>query len=408
MSSPPASINKRVTPLIRKGVMIESKVKNYEAIGSGPLSIKDDITSFSLPDVTHQVDIFSHTQGDSTYYHLSIHQGLMKKRVTKGEKLFLAYQDELLILSNKPTPLWLKLMDSKKGEATLQLGLDLFSGEGDLVQTQTRIFHLHEKIHPFRKDELTDPALIESLSLLEKARWWAPDLLFSSYGGEEYGVHKGKQRLLMEGQELLYVEKGSYFHYHGKKWEKGKRAGCPTAWVRKVSPHKMEWDLCDQSGFEWTRVSLEKERNHALSLRMEEIFSKVHQRTKTRASCHLENRPITLKKGDWLLRTEKGWHTIKNRDEVDAILSFKVSGELFIFDGIERKEGKEFFTGTLFDSMRVDQRKVAFPIPRGRTHEGSSSPKRVRSTKIEPLAIKEMHEPLHEEEQMEEREIFDE
>ena len=71
---------------------------------------------------------------------------------------------------------------------------------------------------------------------------------------------------------------------------------------------------------------------------------------------------------------------------MEAILNFKVKGELFIFDGLEKVDGKIVFCGTLFDKMRTQMQSVRLPFTQTKTKEHSPPTKKAISTKIRPAA----------------------
>jgi len=143
----------------------------------------------------------------------------------------------------------------------------------------------------------------------------------------------------------------------------------------------------DSSGIESFKLTFHREKPGTITTRAEEVFTRLRQRTSTRVSCRLENRATILKVGDWLIQTDKGWHTIKNSHEIDDILNLKVLGELFIFDSIEDQGGKEVFCGTLFDPMRTEVQTVQLPISQTKNLEHSPPFKRGLWSKIRTPAL---------------------
>lgn len=156
--------------------------------------------------------------------------------------------------------------------------------------------------------------------------------------------------------------------------------------VMAISSYQIEWKLWSTEGMESVSIFFEKERSCPISMRMEDVFSRLRRRTASRVSCRIDNRAALLKEGDWLVHTLTGWHTIKSREEVEALLSFDVIGDLFIFDGLKKTDGKEVFCGTLFNPIRTEYQYVRLPMTQIRNRKHSSPTKNLFSTKISSLA----------------------
>ncbi|MCB1110781.1 MAG: hypothetical protein KDK64_07335 [Chlamydiia bacterium] len=403
-SDPPLSI-----PPIKRDELSELRILNYEKIGSGPFEVDSELQRFPFPDLSDQLQILSRSQYQETQYLLALRGAQMKKVVHSGEKLYLTYENDQLVFSDVSSPLWVKVLASGEGRTTLEMGVDVISQEGKTLLSQAREVAIGENEKPFKKEDISDAMLLKALEALGEARWWAPDRLFERYEGEEYQIYKGLERLEIPGEQILFAEEGKWFVWKEDRWKVGKEQGLPSALVREVSPYKMEWDVWDGRGLEWTRLTFHRERVRPLTVRMEEVLTRLRQRTSTRISCRIDNRATILKVGDWLFRTERGWHTVKSSYEVDAIVKFKVMGELFIFDGLEKQEGKEVFCGTLFDPMRVEQQIVRLPITQMRTLEHSPSTKKGRSTKIQPPTSSDLRpNKSHRMQPIEDYEVFEE
>ena len=140
---------------------------------------------------------------------------------------------------------------------------------------------------------------------------------------------------------------------------------------------------------ESTLLTFNREKEGAISLRIEDVFTRLRKRTSSRISCRIDNRAKILKEGDWLVHTNTGWHTIKHYYEVEALLNLEILGDLFIFDGIQVVDGKEIFTGSLFNPMRTEMKAVRLPLSQIKGGEHSPHTKNSFSAKIGPLAQEE-------------------
>ncbi len=366
----------------------------YEKIGEGPLAVDSELQSFPFPDLSGKILFLAcSSRPDSEFieacYLLGL-RGSQEKRVAKqNQKLYLTYKEDQLIFSEKTTPLWIKPNQSGEGRTTLQMGIDLVSNQGAVLLSKTREYLIKEDWEPLKKEQASHPELVAGIEALEGVRWWPADRLFDQYAGDEYQIYKGLERLEFLGEQILFAEEGRIYVWKEGKWCVGNEEGYPLARVKEITPFKMNFELWDPSGIETVQMTFNRERARPIAIRMEEIFTHLRQRTSSRVSCRIDNWATILRVGDWLFRTDRGWHTVKNSYEIDAIVKFKVRGELFIFDGLESSDGKKIFCGSLFDPMRTELQSVRLPITQMKTLEHSPPTKKGRSTKIRPLAFSE-------------------
>jgi len=383
------SQHKEVTPL-KEG-------PHYDRIGEGAFKVSSKLKSFSLPDLKREICFLGkNTRPDATIYDLLIHIGLKgggrSLKVVSGQKVYLAYiegKKSCLRFSSEPTPLWIMPHLSESGETLVELGLKLLIENEERCIEEKKIFKLEELL---QKEDLAAKDLIfqEAVRSLEGAKWWGPDRLFDTYGGNKYFALKSHERLEFFSSsysEMVHVKEGDALVWSGGKWSFSKvgekSRGIPLARLKLLAPCRMEWELWSADGLEALEVSHEKEKEGELQFRIEEVFSRIRERTSSRISCRIGNsKPTILKAGDWMLRTLAGWRVLKSLQEIEDVLSFQMRGELFIFDGIEKSEGKPTFSGILFDPMRTQQQLVKLPLASQAQKEHSSHKKKVISTKI--------------------------
>ncbi len=369
-------------------------VSDYEKIGEGPLAVDSELQSFPFPDLSGKILFLARSsRPDSefieTRYLLGLRGSQEKKVVMQEQKLYLTYEEDHLIFSEKATPLWIKPRQNVEGRTILQMGINLVSNQGAVLLSETREHLIKEDWKPLKKEQVSHLELIAGIDAFEGARWWPADRLFDQYAGEEYQIYKGLDRLEIPGEQILFAEEGRTYVWKEGKWCVGNEEGYPLAMVKEITPFKMSFELWDPSGIETVHMTFNRERARPIAIRLEELFTRLRQRTSSRVSCRIDNRATILKVGDWLFRTDRGWHTVKNSYEVDAIVKFKVMGELFIFDGLESSDGKKVFCGSLFDPMRTELQSVRLPISQMKTLEHSPLTKKGRSTKIRPPASSE-------------------
>lgn len=367
-------------------------------IGKGALALSSEIQSFPFPDLSGEVLFLAkNTRPDASLYEIKLQIGLKGSekslKINPEQTLYLAYDQEHLNFSKEVTPLWIKPKLDENGGDWLQMGIQLSNEEGEKLLNEVREFKVTQKWKTKKLEEVLDPQLKRGGEVLKQGKWWGPDKLFERYGGEEFEKYKGRERLEIQkdkGKKILFINEGDTFIWKDGEWAPSlETKGFPIGQVIAVSPYKIEWQVWDIGGLESVLISFNKERSSVISMRFEDIFSRLRRRTSSRVSCRIDNRATILKEGDWLVHTPTGWHTLKNYYEVEALLCFDTMGDLFIFDGLEKAEGKEVFCGTLFNPMRTEQHFVRLPMTQIKSGEHSPPIKNTFSTKIGPLANEE-------------------
>lgn len=366
---------------------------DYSKIGSGSLALKSEIQSFPFPDLSSEVLFLGkNTRPDATLYEVKLHMGLKgcekTLKVAPGQKLYLSYNQQHLNFAKDLTPLWIKPYLNESGKTWLEMGVKLVSESGALLLDETRAFEIESLLKKDPGQKIQDTALSKGFEEMKKVKWWAPDRLFELYAGEDFGKLVGKERLEFDCAGIpyiLHVGEGETYIWKEGKWQSAPNGhSYPLARLVSITPYRMEWEFWDKSGLEWVQLGLSKEKVGGLNLRVEDIFTRMRQRTTSRISCRIDNKAMILKKGDWLLHTPTGWTILKSLTEVEAVLNFQVKGELFVFDGLEKVEGKPVFCGTLFDPMRIQMQSVRLPFAHPKGGEHSPPTKKSISTKIRP------------------------
>lgn len=88
----------------------------------------------------------------------------------------------------------------------------------------------------------------------------------------------------------------------------------------------------------------------------------VGARTWSQFLLETHDRRIMITPDDWLLLTAEGWQKLSSQGEINDYLNRKLIGELFVIDGLEKKNGKQFLTGHLFNSSRSEMQKLEIPL----------------------------------------------
>jgi hypothetical protein len=132
--------------------------------------------------------------------------------------------------------------------------------------------------------------------------------------------------------------------------------------VEKITQDSIKVNIWSQSGGLFAHKSLPFAQSSEISLQESDLFKKISPRGHDVVLCKMGKQNSLLKKGDWLIKTKTYWKTIKTFNEMQRCLNLQTPAELFVFEGIERKEGRAFFKGSLFDKMRVEKKRIEIPI----------------------------------------------
>lgn len=285
--------------------------------------------------------------------------------VNSGDKLYLMYEEGVLVFSKEPTSLWIKV----KGIEDEVLHVD-----GNFILTNEETNEIYqERLHQIR--ELTVEEEFQEIFLqstyfqsIEGAKWWHPDLFYEVYGGQDFEGMKGAQRLELSNQNpsVCFIKPGTRLIFKEESWivydNKSNTEQYPMAEVLNVTQAHMEMRIWDVSGMYSKTISLTPERVRPLNIKAEEVFSNIRQRSATQISCKIGSKNSLLKKGDWLLRVGNHWRPLKTLEEIEKYLSFRAQGDLFVFDGIEKNQGITVFKGHLFDTMRGQMQVIQIPL----------------------------------------------
>jgi len=360
----------------------EGEKNLYAQLGSGPLRLNGELSSFPLPNLKEEIIFFgknSRPDQNSETMMMAIALGGGERLLAKpGQPLFLNYKESggALQFVKETSPLFIRPFFDQEGKARAELGICLLNERGEKVLEEKEVFFL-EALREV--GEGFDPTFEKGIARFKQAVWWPPDQLFEKYGGEENAQVGGCQRLDFGEHPLTFLKEGDTLIWSGKNWMKvplgTESASYPLARVVALSPQRMDVELWDRYGIEKDRLSLFPEKARPSTVRSDSIFTHLKQRTSSKVSCRLGNKTRILKRGDWFLKTQTGWRIIRTWKEMKDILDFDLLGELFIFDGIEKEGAAPYFVGTLFDEKRVQPREIRLPFEQKKRRAQSSRKK---------------------------------
>jgi hypothetical protein len=348
----------------------------YELIGTGPLSLKYSHMTGMAAFLSQEILILAkNTRPDAKKKGallLALKSSRQQKVVTSGEKIYLSAdkksenEEERWQFSDEKTALSIKPLILDPNTLVIE-GLKEADPERALLEEKGQLVLKGQGAQKEEASEkIEDPSFV---SLLKQAKCWGRDLLFQQYGGQEYSLLQNKCRLeFLEGSSsyFCFIAQGDTLSYDGSKWKEvlleEVSLNAPLAMIRVLDSNGVEIEVWDETGFHSRVIKQPQQAGSKISLKVEELPSGIRLRTASEVSCALGKRRVLLKEGDWLLKNASGWHNLKKIEEIDECIQHRSRGELFIFDRLEKEEGKYVLKGHLFDEMRTQMQLVALPL----------------------------------------------
>lgn len=334
-------------------IVISSKtVKKYDlaSIGSGALSLNSTVGPLSF--LSNEVRVIArnsrpNVKGDQAQLLLSLKSSGEEKIVNNGEKIFLDDNEGLIRFS--------------KGQSNLSITPFIIDRCSTVFEVEGGGQFILEECSQVKGDPLL------CFQVLNEAKWWGPDLLIQNYGGAEYRQWRDKQKIefFHPIPYALFVTAGDFLLFENDRWkvvpQSEVKSNRPLAVVRSMG-RGLEIEAWDATGFRSVEYKYNQQHPQPIAHKMDNLPTAFRMRTSTQVTCLFGKKRVILKKGDWLLKTATGWHILKKWDEIEDCLQHRVKGELFIFDELEKDEGKVSLKGHLYDEMRVQVQQVAIPI----------------------------------------------
>ena len=378
-----------------EGLASRSSIKEelrLEDLGKGALSLHPLKKSSLVPDLSREILVLARSTrpdcnpGEESFL-ISTKSSPQSRVVAPGEQLFLERLDNgdhepTYRFTDKRMPLWIRPMGSGKEDVCIEVGL--FSPG---KQSETFLEEVAEVlVQPVRAPSSSEKKESFYLSSVRNAKWWGSDALLKQYGGAEYREMMLKQKieLLTEhGSEFYFLAAGDYLQWLEGRWQKTSLsttvAGVPVAQVKNVTSKTLDIEVWDERGFYPQLVHFDIEVPSKTSQKNDLHSSSIRLRSSSQVACTLGKRRFILKEGDWLLKVGKSWRNLRRSKDVENCLQHRLRGELFIFDSIEKQQGKYFLKGHLFDEMRTQMTPISLPISaeepaNGKAKKGKSSP----------------------------------
>jgi len=356
--------------------------ENYAAIDEPLLSLQFAPMSMQLPELKRYLIYYGKNGrpdavAEKPLLHFAFTGNKTISSVVPGERLYVSYDRKLnppqYVFSpgNAETSLWLEAT-AEGNEAHVKATMKGENGETIHEPEANANFNLPEKEYvrfggtPW---EIGKNRVDATLLARQKARWYGPDVFLGKHGGKEYADKIGKQRIdFGEGEDVysVYVGINDSLVWVNDQWKAVKPGaeslGKPLLVIKKIEDRLMNVELWDPEGKGKITLNLLKSSEVQAHSNIQQNFKFVGARTRTQFVFEIDGERMLLSPHDWLLSTKEGWVKLQTSEEIDNYVDRKISGALFIFDGIERKDDHMSLTGTLFNPSRTDMQTVEIPL----------------------------------------------
>jgi hypothetical protein len=358
----------------------------YEAIGSGGLALHPRHALGWVSRLADELVLIAYNSRPDvdtkeSKVLIAMKNGKEQLAVANGRTIYLkeSEQGKGLLPSQEATGLWAKPILLENGAVLIEAGRKLVSKDGGVGEEKGQ-FIVAGQGAPSRYSPAGQPFARE----LKFARAFSHDLLLQKYGGREYRSWCEKSVLELESDHATYacfVSAGDYLLHDKGEWRvcafEDLKVEHPVARVKAISGKTIEIEAWDETGYCPLQFKIEMEKQGGRPpVKPEAMPASIRLRSGTQVSCALGKRRVILRQGDWLLKTAGGWRNLRRSEEIEQYLHHRLKGELFIFDLIEKEQGRTVMKGHLFDETRTQMQPISLSIETESNHQGKASRKR--------------------------------
>ncbi len=289
-----------------------------------------------------------------------------KKVFTDGEIVYLDCSSENEIsFSEVISPFYFIPKFKENNELDIEFTIDFKGDDGEIIYQDSQNFTLKKKNNFATIFHGNMGELGPITDFLAKVKIYESDLFIQMYGGKSFDDIKSSYRICFDNSESpLFIKAGDMFVWKDGRISQDidKTEGLPLIKVTSLDTYKCELSLWDSEGIYNKVITLQISKPSSNSVKPQDIFLKLNQRTEASVTCQLNNRNVIIRKGDWLLHSKGKFRNLRTYDEVNDFLRYALKGELFIFDGIIKKEGVSLFVGHLFNEERSQAKTIEIPF----------------------------------------------
>jgi len=350
---------------------------DYMKIGKGSFATSSkEVGPEFEPLINELVIIGKNTRPDSgalSMLSLGFKTSGQQQQIVSGQKIFLAAVENSYQFTDEKTELSILPLPMEGSDVLVQIEMD---GKKEEVVL---------KASPLFVRSLEQESYVQSL---KKGKMWAPDLFLHQWGGEEYRDLSAKQKVEIDNK-IYFLSVGDLLFFDGCEWKVGKSAldDAPLAKLISKSGQQMTFEVWNSTGYGSSIVNIDLQSSRAPEKAVESITS-VRPRSSSEITCQLGKRRVIVKEGDWWVRTDRRWRSLRTAEDLEAFLHHDIQGELFIFEKIENMKGKTILKGRCFDKMRTESLPLSLVVntekksPSSSGRNGSPQPSMIAKNKM--------------------------
>lgn len=272
--------------------------------------------------------------------------------------------------NNAETTLWISAQSSED-EVVVTVSMQDEKGEEIATPEEHHTFSLPRKEYSRygmgAKWEIGGVRVDSTLLVKQKARWYGRDLFLEERGGDDFKQSRGKERIDFGSKGEIYsvfVAESDLLMWNGTHWQEvfpgQDSVGKPLIQLKAVEERAMRLELWDPEGKAKLALNLIRSKpewaaGDQVSLRF------VGARTRNHATIELGKQRIGVKTRDWLVLSEGAWKKLSTPEEIQDFASRRLTGVLFIFEGLVRKDERQVLKGVIYDATRTQ----AIPVEVG-------------------------------------------
>jgi len=328
--------------------------------------------SLALPDFSNQLIAIKETMRPDmemkSQQFLLLLNSTDKKKLALEEKAYLTYENESYIFSSKHTPLSLIITKDLKEHINVELFVKPEEIVGTTIQSQRKKFKL-----PLQKEPYSDISILHSdeiFSVLSKAQWLSSDLVFQTLGNKEQKIIGKKQRLKLICLDQHYqcvLDEKDWLYWKDGRWVVTRNLqdakDVPLARIKSLSSKELEIEGWDAAGKKKYFFLIMHQPVGELSIKPEEMIKSLRLKTKSQVTAQTAKQMLSLRIGDAFYQNEKdNWNVVKNFRCLSKQMKEIEGKSFFVFEKIQKKEGKKFFKGYLFNDTHTFMKPVEILI----------------------------------------------
>lgn len=390
----------------------------YNQAGTTILALQQEPFAMQLPNLKSQLIYYGKNgrpdaQTQNTLLHFSFNGNKAVTSIEPGGKLFLIYDRKSnpgrysFSPNNEKSSLWIKANPFDK-EVEVKVKLENDKGEKITEPKEFAEFRLSEKEfsrHAGVTWEIGSFRVDGTLLARQRARWFGPDKFLEQHGGDEFHENVGKHRIEFGENDDLYsvfVKADDCLIWTDNSWKVvppgEKSLGFPLLVVKKIDERLMAFELWDVEGKGKILLNLLKSTEPwgaQNTQSLQNMFKFVGARTRTQCVFEINRERMVLRPSDWLLLTPKGWKKLETVEEIDNYVKRKLTGSLFVFEGISRKDEQQIMKGTLYSPARHDSLPIELALQVKKPKSAGEKETKENDRPVEKGPIKREEEQLN-------------